>query len=239
MKIKSWVESTKVDDRVTRFAGGLLTDSALYPEAAVEVNQARVAQLDLPHSVPVPVRQYFDAARSSYSYGVFAYDLFAVAAAHGSFAEEFALGERYLASLQSPVRVRNRVSGDEQSFVPTRFRAIREELDRDGKFPKRAGWELVDPRDPPVGLAQLLNWARRRGILRAWFERRWALAAASMYSMVMTNQLPSFVPLEWVQWTQAARAECWTTHARRHWEDINWARFGICGTRRRIPTFRS
>lgn len=219
MKVRSWVEFTKVDDRVTRFAAGLHTDSALYPEAAVEVNQARVAGLDLPDSVPEAVRQYFDAARSAYSYGAFAYALFAVAAAQGSFAEEFALGERYLTSLKGPVRVRNQLSGQERSFVPTRFRSIREVLDRDGSYPKRAGWELIDPRNPPMGLGALLEWARKSGILGVWLDRRWSIAAAPMYSMAMTNELPSFVPLEWKQWTQGTRDEWWIRHARRQWED--------------------
>lgn len=219
MRVKGWVEFTKVDDRVTRLYGGLLTDSALYPEAAVEVNQARVAGLDLPDSVPEAVRQYFDAARSAYSYGAFAYDLFAVAAAQGSFAEEFALGERYLASLIGPVRVRNRLSGEERSFVPARYRSIREVLDRDGRYPKRAGWELVDPRNPPMGLGALLEWARKSGILAAWLDHRWSIARAPMYSMTMTNELPSFVPLEWNHWAQGARDEWWIRHARRQWED--------------------
>lgn len=219
MKVRSWVEFTKVDDRVTRFYGGLLTDSALYPEAAAEVNQARVAGLDLPNAVPEAVRQYFDAARSAYSYGAFAYDLFAVSAAQASFAEEFALGERYLASLPGPVRVRNRLWGEEKSFMPTRFRSIFEELARDGRYPKRAGWERIDPRNPPMGFGALLEWARKSGIFAAWLHQRWSFARAPMYSMAMTNEIPSFVPLEWNQWGQATRDEWWIRKARRQWED--------------------
>ena len=90
MKIKSWVEFTKVDDRVTRFAGRLLTDSAV-PGSGRGGQSGSRRRARLPDSVPVPGTAYFDAARSAYSYGVFAYDLFAIAAAQGSFAEEFAL----------------------------------------------------------------------------------------------------------------------------------------------------
>lgn len=213
------MEFTTVQPQVLRFANGLLTREALYPEAAVVVNQARVAHLDLPETVPEAVHQYFDAARSAYSHAVFAPELFAVAAGHGSFAEEFALGTRYLASLPGPVRVRNDSSGEEQSYVPTRLGEIRDNHQPEGRYPKREGWRLLDPPSPPVGLDALLQWARKKGILRAWFDRRWSSAAGPMYSMVMTDQLPWFVPPGWREWTQPGREQWWRKHGRREWED--------------------
>jgi hypothetical protein len=219
VQIKEWVEFIQVDERVTRFAGGLMTDRSLYPEAAVVVNQERVADLDLPDGVPEPVRSHFDAARHAYCYAVFSYDLFAVAAAQASLAEEFALAERYLSQLTGPVRLRNVRTGEEKAITPTRFGLIHELLLRDGPYPKAMGWRRVSPEKVPLGLSALLDWARRDGILEAWLTARWRVVNRTVRSMVMTGELRNFVPPEWTEWSVSKREQWWTNAGRSRWEE--------------------
>ncbi|MDQ3524893.1 MAG: hypothetical protein M3451_07560 [Chloroflexota bacterium] len=219
MKVRTWVEFTRVDERVTRFAGGLLTDRSLYPDAAVIVNQERVADLDLPPSVPEGVRHHFEAARQAYCYGVFAYDLFNIAVVQASLSEEFALSERYLALLPGPVSLTNeRISGTAE-FMPTRFGDLQDVMRRDGKYPRQLGWRIVRPSPVPTGLNALLQWARTNGVLDQWLDRRWEIAAAGLKSTAMMNELPSFTPIGWIDWDQARRDTWWAVSARGTWEE--------------------
>lgn len=129
------------------------------------------------------------------------------------------MSERYLEMLSGPIHLENHVTGERAKYAPTRFGEFQDLLRPDGRYQRRAGWRITYPGPVPQGLNLLLQWARKAGVLDGWFDRRWALAAPALKSMVMTNELPAFTPAGWNEWGQAERESWWSEAARGAWEE--------------------
>lgn len=216
-RVLDWVEFTQADPRVLAFGpDGLMTDRRMYPESSAAFIQRLAMHASLPNQVPQQVREYFAGARHAFVRGFFSYELFAVSAAIGALAEEFALGERFIDYFQNRLTLVGR-DGETVHVEVERFGLLVEIVRPTGPHPLKS-WRIREAPGFSPMLGWLIKWAHERGLLTAWLNPGWQRAKPTMRSMVMTNQLPQFTPPTWSDWTQDARDAWFEANARGRWE---------------------
>ena len=218
MKIMSWVEFIQPDPRVLHFgSAGLLTQGLIYPEAAAEMLQQRIADADLAATVPTDVRSYFEGARTAFLRGFFSYELFAVSWTISALAQEFALGERFMDSLGRECVFRHKQTGESASEGFSRFGDLARAVRPGGRRPHR-DWVLYDAPGFRPSLGWLLNWSREHGILATWLGNRWDFAKEAVFSMYLSGDLATSMSPEWESWSPEEKTRWIHREGRERWE---------------------
>src|SRR5258708_9930552 len=97
MKIRTFEELAKADERTRRFTPhGLATSAMLTPESTADFQQRAIAHVELASAVPEGTRDSFERVRLFHSYGVFCYELFTITDALTLFVLTQALRERFI-----------------------------------------------------------------------------------------------------------------------------------------------
>lgn len=218
MRVLSWVEFTQPDRRVLHFSpDGLLVHGRMYEEASAEFIQRMIAESDLHQAVPRSVADYFEGARQAFNRGYFSYDLFAVSWTMATLAHEFALGERFMESIDRTGTFQERRSGAVESQAFLRFGDLVRATTPGASRAKKA-WKLLNGPAHGLGYWALLSWAREHGPLRSWLDERWQRAAGPTYSMLMTNEISYMDAAVWREMPQEARDDWFRAEAQMAWE---------------------
>jgi hypothetical protein len=218
MRVLSWVEFTQPDIRVPLFSPhGLLTGARLYDEASAEFVQRMVSDIELANSAPEPVREYFDYARKVFVRGFFAYELFTVSWFVAVLAQEFALGERFIAHFDGRLTFRHRRDGRMEAHTYSTFGALARTYRGGGALPPR-DWTVAEAPGFRPNLAWLAQWAYVEGILGTWLDAKWARVRNGVRMAAMTGGGIDSLPEGWMTWDQPSREEWFDANARGAWE---------------------
>ncbi len=220
MERKTIAKLMQIDSRTGHFSPhGLMTDRRLTDASTVEYIQAMVADLDLPSTVPVQVREHFDTLRRLHTYGAFSYDLFGLSASAADVAIELVLGVRFVDWHSSGIPMVERATGARETVIADDYAHVSLRFGRK-KRDGGGGWCLEGDELFDGSLASLLRWVRSSGVLRLWFDGIWAQCATNVLSAELTQSGPSRrAPDEWSAWTAEVRDLWVTTVMRPLWEE--------------------
>lgn len=176
MIIRTLEQLTQPDELVLRFTPlGLSMGGLLRAEDAAEFQQKMISRADLVTAVPDSIRSSFERLRSLHTYGLFCYELYTAADDLASLVLEQALRERFVAYYDGVIPLVNR-DGLEDLLRASSFDAVYKALNGRGHY-ARGGWRLqlrVEPGSLEFKgrLPELLDWARKEGLLRGQRSRR-------------------------------------------------------------------
>lgn len=161
MQVLTLAELQTPDEAVRRFTPlGFHTGGMLSPEDAAEYKQRVVAALELVSDVPDAVRSAFDRLRTLHSYGLLCYENFTAVVDLSPRVAELALRHRFVLFNEGRIDVVGR-DGAPRTLHFENVGALVEQL-KQARL-RVAAW----PKHAPFrgGFSQLLQWARREGLL--------------------------------------------------------------------------
>ncbi len=178
MKIRTFEELAKADERTRRFTPhGLATSAMLTPESTADFQQRAIAHVELASAVPEGTRDSFERVRLFHSYGVLCYELFTITDDLTWIVLEQALRERFIDFYGGQIPIVDK-KGMTAAFPAADFEILSSAFRWGGSHAK--GWQLslaagIRVR-MPLTLAPLLRWARAVGLLDGQRNARVQLA---------------------------------------------------------------
>lgn len=150
-----------------------VASGAAAAEDAADRHKRVMAHLDVPASVPEPVRKSFDRIRAIYRQGLFCYDLYTVAGDQARLLIELALKERLVEFYGGTVLFTDG-RGSTQTVKASAFSDVFWGIRRPDGWPRN--WKIQLRSGRPGfqftgGLASLLRWARAEGLLTGQGDR--------------------------------------------------------------------
>jgi hypothetical protein len=216
MKRRTLAELMAGDPRTLGFAGGASgTDGAARLDRAVANVQMGIERAELRPDVSTDVRARFEMVRTTFTYAVFAYELFSVAEAYARLLYEMALGERFVGLRDRRVALVHRDSGQRVELEVATFgdlwRALHEERYRHWMLDKtHAGWFVEGHARFLGSLPDLLNWAHGAGLLQAWLSFEWSRVGAGVrYGAMATFGDKRVIPDAYETWDERRRRRWW------------------------------
>jgi len=175
-EIRSLGQLMAPDERTLHFVPvGFSPAEALTPEYAAEFQQQAIAHCDLHPDVPEWTRRSFERLRTLHTYGVLCYETYTAAHDLAWLALEQALRDRFVAYYSGTVPLVNPKTGEEKPITARDFTVIDTAFRRGGSH-VRGEWQLHVKAGEPLAfrgsMTQLLEWARREGLLEGQ-RNRW------------------------------------------------------------------
>ena len=185
--------------------------------------QTAIERADLRSEVPSDVRDRFEMVRVTYTYALFAYELFSVAEAYGHLLYEMALGERFIELYARRIPLIHRPSGERTALEVARFgdiwRALHEGPRRHWMLNEsHAGWSVEGHTRFLGSLPELLHWAHGAGLLRSWLAFEWSRVEGGVRRAAMsTFGEERVIPADYDSWDARRRRRWWATF-RDSWQ---------------------
>ena len=151
-------ELLSLDEMTRAFWPSGLSGALMQPEGSLHYLRDSIALARLVREVPETIRDNFKRLRKTYLYGLMEYDLFTVAHDDARLILEGALRVRFVTYYEGEIPVTK--NGNEMRLSASSFEVVREAAKRRERLVTRDG-----PRPLPMGMASLLAWARREGLL--------------------------------------------------------------------------
>ena len=147
------------------------------PKVAARSHQLAIARVVLVDAVPESTRKLFARVRSIYTYGIFSYELFTVAADMSWLVLDHALGERFVSFYDGNIPLVRSSSGERRTLHAPNFQAIYGTLNKWSRGRPNADPWCVElrstgqPRRVSPSMRGLFNWARAEQLLHGQRNR--------------------------------------------------------------------